>query len=153
MDRASSPISMAQVGQTTISGTLNGKSVSASSGNTNRIDYGFPFEGTSVTTDATLNQLADSPASNLSTTTCSKLTRTSTFVDYFMYLPLAGGTSRPGIWIPMETLNWGFSGTAAYAKSAWSVSRVSNPTLTYNAAPGQFPTWPDGRLQDQSFPC
>lgn len=144
-------IAMAQVGQTTVSGTLNGKQVSASSGTTNRLDVGFPYLGVSVTTDATLSQ-SDSPGSNLTITKCTKVARTSTFVDYFMYLPTAT-SSRPGIWITMQSLSWGYTGNAALVKTAWTLTKAINPTLVYSSALGQSPTWPDGTLQTASYPC
>lgn len=139
-------IAMVQTGQNIINGS--------STGTTYLLDLSFPYAGATVTTDSTLNQIDDSPAFNLSRTTCTKVTDEGNFTDYFMYQPLAGGSSRPGIWIPMETLSWGWSGTATYSTktSDWAVSKVTNPTLKWNSSPGQFPSWP-GRLQDATHPC
>lgn len=135
---------MAQTGQNIINGV--------SSGAAYLLDSEFPYAGATVTSDATLTDINDSPGFALSRTSCTKVTDQDKFTDYFMYQPLAGGSSRPGIWIPLETLSWGWSDTATYSKNAWTLSKPTNPTLSWNSSPGQFPSW-SGRLQSVIFPC
>lgn len=148
-------IAMAQTGQTTISGTLNGKQTNTVSSLT-RLDWEFPYAGAYATTDNSLTlqdgtALNDSPMQDLSASACTKFNRTDAYEDYFMYRPTPTST-RPSIWITLKTLQWAWTGKASLQKGVWSLSQSTNPTLQWNSSTGQFPSWPQQTLQDAAAP-
>jgi hypothetical protein len=144
-------LAVAQTGQTTVGGTLNGKQVSF--GSLVRLDKEFPYEGLYVDTAAGLPLGGnDTPVQELTGTNCTKVTRTDTYSDYFMYRPYTTPI-RPSIWITLARYDWIWSGSATYSKGTWTLSKSTTPTPTGDFSPAQFPTWPAQPLQDVTYPC
>lgn len=145
-------LQLAQVGVVSKSGTLsNGHSASANTG-APRLDFSFPYENATAWEPDSLTGPVDSPASDLTDSTCSKVSRTDSFTDYFMFKPNSPA-GRPAIWIPLATENWGWSGTATFQKNTWRLSNSTNPSPTSNYGYGQWPKWPDGTIQSVSLVC
>jgi hypothetical protein len=86
---------MAQVGVISKSGTLNGHSVSANTG-APRLDSKFPYADTTALEPNPLTGPEDSPATSLSASLCTKVSRTGNFTDYFMFKPTSPA-GRPAI--------------------------------------------------------
>lgn len=109
---------------------------------TSGLDVDFPYANVpAVSTSATWAS-DDSPAYVLNLPPiCSSVTYTGSFTDYFMYQP-AATSSRSGslLWVTLETMTWGFSGTASNSRGVYKLSSPQNPSPV-SAASSALPSW------------
>jgi hypothetical protein len=144
-------LAVAQTGQTTIGGTLNGKQVST--GSLVRLDSEFPYGGLYRDTATGLSLGGDdTPGQELTGSPCTKVTRTDTYSDYFMYKAYQTAL-RPSIWITLARYDWIWSGTAANSKGTWTLTKSATPAPTGDYSAAQFPTWPEQTLQQVTYQC
>jgi hypothetical protein len=141
----SGTLTMAQLGTSTVSGIAqNGAKVTSGSGGTDLLDRKFPYYF-SVPTGLSLIANQDSPGQVLTNTTCSEVTRSDSYTDYFMY-QAAATSSRPSIWVTTAKMTWTWAGTTTKGSNGWgAASQITNPTPV-TVLSTQLPTWP-GKLQ------
>jgi hypothetical protein len=143
-------IAMAQIVNINFSGLLNNQKVYFTPGP--GLDYQFPYgtveepAGTPLSTD-------DSPAYYVGQSTCSTVTLSESFTDYFMYEPTAT-SQRPSIWVSDYVGTWPkWSGTANYSKSKWSLAHGSvSPKPTSSPPNSAIPAWANW-FRNPVFPC
>lgn len=152
-------IAVAQLMQLTFSGTINGQTVSYTTGDINHkmLDTQFPAYGAAYAAGSTTEVFPDSPYYDLDTSKCSKVTETMNFTDYFMYQPAANGRNGGRVWVTDAIQNWNWSGTANVDKTGqWVLitTKTVNPGTVTTQASTLLPSW-NAWYQAASvqFPC
>lgn len=153
MSYGSGQIGVAQLVSYSFSGIKNGSPVPPwTTGSSPVLDGQFPGYGATFPAGTVSELYPDSPFYNLGTSTCTSVTITNSFTDYFMYQPTATA-SRPSIWVTDAIQNWNWSGTANN-KNGWTLAIKPAPVSpgSVTATPSTaLPSW--NAVSQPQLPC
>ncbi len=104
--------------------------------------YGTPSPEASSGGSASIVGISDSPANSLEKITCTSVSRTDIFTDYYMYQATVT-TSRPSIPVTAATISWTWGATATTADNGitWTGSALQSPPTSLTATASTQLPW------------